>query len=138
AMLSKRSELMDGTRTPAPRQPSAKQAQSQAPPAPRYQESLSQLVARILDQLSVSAWLPAAILVATLLIAGSIRSAGGDFHAALTSIVSMNAASLILLTGAVILATTLTQAFEFEAIRLLEGYWGPGLVGRAPGRLGCA
>jgi hypothetical protein len=121
--------------------PSAMAAQpsggSPTTPTPRFQESLSQLAARILDQLSVSAWLPAATLVSLLVVAGSLRDADGNFHDALATITSMNAASLILLTGAVILTTTLTQAFEFEAIRLLEGYWGPGLVWRIPGGLGC-
>lgn len=52
--------------------------------------------------------------------------------------------SVLLLVGAVILATTLTQAFEFGAIRMLEGYWVLGtseplsLRGYASGRHGDA
>jgi hypothetical protein len=37
----------------------------------------------------------------------------------------MSLAFLVLLLGAVVLTTVLTQAFEFEAIRSFEGYRGP-------------
>ena len=93
--------------------------------APRLHETLSQFLARILDQLSVSAWLPAAILVTYIVVAACLRDACGQFHKALATLTSLNAATIILITGSVILTTTLTQAFEFEAIRVLEGYWGP-------------
>jgi hypothetical protein len=91
-------------------------------------ETLSQLVARILDQLSLSAWLPSAALVGVLLVIVSVNRAHGHTGRAVDGITSISFPSLLLLIGAVILATTLTQAFEFEAIRLLEGYWGPGRV----------
>jgi hypothetical protein len=101
------------------------------------QTTLSQLTARILDQLSVSAWLPAAVFVFLLLLVGAIRHAGGDVADAVNAIASMKLSAVLLLFGAVILATTLTQAFEFEAIRLLEGYWGPGRVRVAVAELLC-
>jgi hypothetical protein len=44
--------------------------------------------------------------------------------AAITSISKMNFASLVLLVAAIALLTMITQAFEFEAIQLFEGYWG--------------
>jgi hypothetical protein len=39
-------------------------------------------------------------------------------------IADMDVKSLILLVGAVVLVTVLTQAFQFTFIRLVEGYWG--------------
>lgn len=95
--------------------------------APPGQQTLSQLLARILDQLSVSAWLPAGVLVFLMLVTWNIRIApNGDVSMALEHITEMNLASFALLFGAVILTTVVIQAFEFEAIRFLEGYWGPG------------
>jgi hypothetical protein len=98
---------------------------AEAGEVPKPHDSLSQLLARILDQLSLSAWLPAAVLVSLLVFLSDLRTARGDFGSAIDTLTSMNLASFVLLLGAVIVATVLTQAFEFEAIRLLEGYWGP-------------
>jgi hypothetical protein len=93
-------------------------------PAEKPQETLSQLVARILDQLSVSAWLPAAALVFGALLVGNLRLADGDLSEAIARIGELDLGPLVLLVAAVVMTTMLTQAFEFEAIRLLEGYWG--------------
>lgn len=88
------------------------------------QQTLSQLIARILDQMSVSAWLPSAVVVFVLLFVFSLRGADGDVGRAIAHIGELDAGPLVLLFGAVIVTTMITQAFEFEAIRLLEGYWG--------------
>jgi hypothetical protein len=63
-----------------------------------------------------------------LLLIWNVRTADGSLAKAIEHISEMNLASFVLLLGAVILTTVITQAFEFEAIRLLEGYWGPGRV----------
>lgn len=106
-------------------------------PTAKAQETLSQLVARILDQLSVSAWLPAATFVLSFVLTWSIRQAHSSFPAAgvddvlreaIHDIGGMSFQSLILLIGVVVLVTTLTQAFAFGAIRLFEGYWRSGPV----------
>lgn len=89
-------------------------------------QTLSELVAKVLDQLSVSAWLPSGVLVFVILIIGSLRSTSGRVQAALTALGNLSASALILLFIGVVLGTVLTQAFQFEAIRMLEGYWGPG------------
>jgi hypothetical protein len=89
-------------------------------------QTLSQLVAKILDQLSISAWLPAGVLILLALVAGSLRAADGEVGKAVSSMGDLSAASLVLLFVTIIMATVLTQAFQFEAIRLLEGYWGTG------------
>lgn len=108
---------------------------SRGAPTPKAQETLSQLVARILDQLSVSAWLPAATFVLSFVVIWSIREANSDpstrgvdevLGEAIRDIGGMSFQSLILLIGTVVLVTTLTQAFAFGAIRLFEGYWRSG------------
>jgi hypothetical protein len=91
-------------------------------------QTLSELLARILDQLSLSAWLPSGVLVFAVLVLGSLRAKGGEAGQALAALGDLSLASLVLLLTAVVLTTVLTQAFQFEAIRVLEGYWGPGLV----------
>ena len=68
---------------------------------------------------------------------GSLRAARGDVNVALTKLGNLSLASLLLALGAVILTTVLTQAFQFEAIRLLEGYWGPGRIRSAIANVRC-
>jgi hypothetical protein len=103
---------------------SGETAAPEFPSAAATRETLSQLLARILDQLSVSAWLPAAALVSLLFVVGNLRSADGHLSPALHAIGATSYASIILLTAAVVVTTVVTQAFEFEGIQLLEGYWG--------------
>jgi hypothetical protein len=98
--------------------------------AAKASESLSQFLARVFDQLSISAWLPAAALVGLLLLFGELRANDGKLGEALADIGDLSIGSLVLLLACVVIGTMVTQAFEFEAIRLLEGYWGPGFVGR--------
>jgi hypothetical protein len=105
-------------------------------PTAKARESLSQFVARVLDQLSISAWLPAGALVGIVLLFGELRANHGDLGRALKGIGGLRAGSLVLLLVAVVLGTMMTQAFEFEAIRLLEGYWGTGPIGRRAADLG--
>jgi hypothetical protein len=59
------------------------------------------------------------------------RSNDGDLVAALTDVGNTRGSTIVLLGVAVIVLTTVTQAFEFGAIRLLEGYWGGGPLGSA-------
>jgi hypothetical protein len=104
------------------------QQNSQASGGVPARETLSQLLARILDQLSLSAWLPSAVLVAIAVVYGNLRTSNGDLEEAVAQVGSLSAIGLILLVLAVVLSTLLTQAFEFEAVRLFEGYWGYGPV----------
>lgn len=85
---------------------------------------LSQLVARVLGQLSLSAWLPAALLTLVGVLVVQFAAQGaiqlGDAIAALTR----DKWTVVLLIVPVLVSSTLvTQAFSFEAIRALEGYW---------------
>lgn len=103
-------------------------------------DTLSQFLARILHQLELSAWLPSAALVglvAVVLQLGNVldtppargqRALGRSPSAAINA--TFHALSHVTLSGALvafaamIVGTVLTQAFAFDAIRLLEGYWG--------------
>lgn len=109
-----------------------------AGPGGTTSESISQLLARILDQLSVSAWLPAGALVFIVLFYANLRIAKADPVRAIQAISSMGWGSLVLVVGAIVLATMISQAFEFGAIRLLEGYWGTGWFASQLSDLGCA
>jgi hypothetical protein len=53
-----------------------------------------------------------------------------DVAEAATNLVNKPLGLLVVLLFAVVLATMVTQAFEFEVIRLLEGYWGNSLFTR--------
>ncbi|MBK6502590.1 MULTISPECIES: hypothetical protein [Candidatus Microthrix] len=50
--------------------------------------------------------------------------ADGDVKDALEAVGGTSIEQLLVLLGAVVLLTTVTQAFEFGSIRFLEGYWG--------------
>jgi hypothetical protein len=53
-----------------------------------------------------------------------------DVARAVVNLVNRPLGLLVLLLFALVLATIVTQAFEFEVIRLLEGYWGNSLAAR--------
>lgn len=115
-------------------------------------ETLSQLLARILNQLSLSSWLPSAALTLSLAVVlqlgvvldgssstgGPRPSAGPAVSAALGRVADISAAGLVLLGVAVVVLTMLTQAFAFEAIRVLEGFWGTHRLGETAARWRCA
>lgn len=94
-------------------------------------ETLSQFFARVLDQLSVTSWLPAVTLVAITLVLSQLAKADGSFDAAFDAIGEMGAAAIVFVVFSVVIAAIFAQAFEFEAIRVIEGYWPDrGLLGR--------
>ena len=100
----------------------------------KAKETLSQFIARVLDQLSLSAWLPSAALVLLLVFVFQLGTAldadpapSGALDAIGAAFSAVNQSSLgaaLLLVAAVVVLTMVTQAFSFEAIRALEGYWG--------------
>ncbi|MHB1430806.1 MAG: hypothetical protein ACYCVZ_01640 [Streptosporangiaceae bacterium] len=78
-----------------------------------------------MDQLSLSAWLPAAMLVGVgSVLAGIHGQTNLDLGAAIVRLTKAPLGILIVLLFALVLTTMITQAFGFEAIRFLEGYWG--------------
>jgi hypothetical protein len=98
-------------------------ADSDAPNESRGSGGLSQLLSNVLDQLSISAWLPAAMLVgnaAVLLQLHSNRSL--NIADAVKDLTGKPLGTLIVLAFSLLLTTIITQAFEFEVIRFLEGY----------------
>lgn len=85
---------------------------------------LSAFVARVLNQLSLSAWLPSAFLT----IAGSFllqfRAQESFNFAGAAAALTKHPPTVLILALPVLVTTTLVmQAFSFEAIRTLEGYW---------------
>lgn len=99
-----------------------------SPTASQPPEGLSAFLARVLDQLSVSAWLPSALLVFGGYLLGHLRRSDGHLGPALEGVGATRFEALVMLLAAVIVLTTVTQAFEYGAIRVLEGYWGFGRV----------
>jgi len=104
-------------------------------------KSMSELLARILEQLAISAWLPAAALTLITMfvlelgavLGGSVRSAHSDrlpsgpgeaLSQTFEVLGRTSIGALLLLLIVIVVLTMLTQAFSFEWIRLLEGYWG--------------
>jgi hypothetical protein len=100
----------------------------------RTAETLSQFVARVLDQLSLSAWLPSAALVLLITFVVHLGAAldnakppddpldaVGDAFAAMAA---TSVGGALVLAAAVIVLTMMTQAFSLAAIQMLEGYWG--------------
>jgi hypothetical protein len=99
-------------------------------------EGISAFLGRLLDQLSLSAWLPAAMLVGSLSVLLQLHAQRNrNVAEAATKLVNKPLGLLVVLLFAVVLATMITQAFEFEVIRLLEGYWGNSLAARGILRL---
>lgn len=85
---------------------------------------MSAFAARVLDQLALSAWLPAALFTGAgaLLIQFRLQRSL-DVPAALSAISADKLQLLILALPTLVIATLITQAFSFESIRTLEGYW---------------
>lgn len=106
----------------------------EAPTPGKATETLSQFVARILDQLSLSAWLPSAALVLLVAFAVALglvldeddppREVSTALTEALARMTQVKLGGAVLVLAAIVVLTMLTQAFAFEAIRTLEGYWG--------------
>lgn len=87
-------------------------------------ENFSAFAARVLNQLSLSAWLPGAFFILSAALLLWFRLRGSVNVLALGPFVQENwGAVLILAVPSLVVTTLLTQAFSFDAIRLLEGYW---------------
>ena len=85
---------------------------------------VSEFIARVLGQLSLSAWLPAALLTLASASLLQFRLQGAiSLSEALGQAQKAGWALALLTVPILILATLVTQAFSFEAIRILEGYW---------------
>lgn len=91
----------------------------------RY-DGLSSFVASVLGQLAISSWLPAAFLVISLVALTAFRIQGSlSVPRALEALRGTDNQIMFLIWAipVLVVGTMLTQAFTFEAIRVLEGYW---------------
>jgi hypothetical protein len=87
-------------------------------------DGVSAFIARVLDQLTLSAWLPAALFTASMAILLQFRRQGSlNVPHALRVLTANPLRVLVLMIPLLVIATVVTQAFSFEAIRSLEGYW---------------
>lgn len=94
------------------------------PEQPSIPEGVSAFVAKVLDQLSLSAWLPAAFVTLSVTLLVGFRANKSLDLGPLVSYVNENPWTFALLAvPSIVCLTVITQAFSFEAIRLLEGYW---------------
>lgn len=118
---------------------------------PKVAKGLSEFFAKVLDQLLLSSWLPAAAVVVGGVYVLALRQeldnptaceAGCSWAAGLVGaaarLADLSVGGAVVLLVLIIVATMLTQAFTFEAIRFLEGYWGANRVMRWFGRRGAA
>ena len=97
---------------------------SKADSDPQASSGVSAFVARVLDQLALSAWLPAAFLVTGVAVLLEFRSTkSASIPTAVEKLTAHSLQLLVLMIPLLVLATVITQAFSFEAFRALEGYW---------------
>lgn len=90
---------------------------------------ISAFIARVLAQLTLSAWLPAAFLIAGGAVLLQFRSArSANLLKAVRELTADPIQVLVIIIPLLVIAAVVTQAFSFQAIRALEGYW----PGRGP------
>lgn len=95
-----------------------------AQPPPAAPQGFSQFITRVLEQLSISSWLPAALLVSAGAVLIELRSQDEiDLARAVVDLAGSPLGILVVLIFALLAVTMLVQAFELSAIRALEGYW---------------
>jgi hypothetical protein len=101
-------------------------ASEAAPDTPAVSpDGVSAFIARVLDQLALSAWLPAAFLTASMAVLLEFRSAkSANLLRAVQALTAQPLQVLVVMIPLLVIATVVTQAFSFECIRILEGYWG--------------
>lgn len=108
------------TRSDPPEQSPSKQQSSPE----RVANGISAFLARVLDQLSVSSWLPAVFFVGNAAILLVLKNKDQlDVSVAIRQLVELEWGALVVLLFAVIIVATVIQAFEFESLRFWEGYF---------------
>lgn len=87
-------------------------------------DGVSALLARVLNQLTLSAWLPAGLFAASVAVLLQFRSARSvDILGAVQALTANPIRVFVLMIPLFVITMVLTQAFSFESIRTLEGYW---------------
>ena len=86
-------------------------------------EGISAFLARVFDQLSLTAWLPAVFFVGNAaVLLGLQGDAQLDLGTTIQDLAELEWGAIIVLLFAVIISAMVIQAFEFENLRLWEGY----------------
>ena len=108
-------------------QPSASSEASEtrsAPTAEQVADGVSAFLARVLDQLSITSWLPSLFLVGNVAILLAFQGKDRlDLAGAIQALVDLRWGALVVLLFALIIVAIVIQAFEFENLRFWEGYW---------------
>lgn len=85
-------------------------------------EGLSPFLGRVLNQLSLTSWLPSIMLVGVSALLIRLHSQGDtDISAAISGLTSKALGTIVVLLVGVVLAAVVTQAFSFGAIRFPGG-----------------
>jgi hypothetical protein len=102
----------------------AEQLTPVAAPEPESRANgVSEFLGGVLSQLSISSWLPAVMLVGEGAVLLQMRALNtGNPGMAIGQLAEMSLGAVVVVLFALVLGTMVTQAFEFEAIRVLEGY----------------
>jgi hypothetical protein len=97
----------------------ASEQSSAGPNADGGSDGISGFLTRILDQLSLSSWLPAIMVICNLAVLLQLCSQKNlDISAAVLRLTGKPLGILVVLVLGIIVASIATQAFEFESIRL--------------------
>jgi hypothetical protein len=112
-------------------------------------KGLSEFFAKVLDQLVLSSWLPAAAVVVGGVYVLALRqeldnptkckgqcSWAAGLVGGAARLADQSVGGAVVLLVLIIVTTLLSQAFSFEAIRFLEGYWGANRLTRRWGQWG--
>jgi|tagenome__1003787_1003787.scaffolds.fasta_scaffold20963029_2 hypothetical protein len=87
-------------------------------------KGISEFLTDILRQLNASAWLPAVMLVCNIAVVYEMSSRhSADLGAAVSALIDSGWALVGGLLISLLVAAMITQAFAFEAIRVLQGDW---------------
>ena len=93
------------------------------------QQTLSELVAKILDTISVTSWFPAVAVVGGAEFLSELgRADAVTPRSAIAAVMPTTWQEALSFAALVTITTVLLQPFQFSMIRLLEGYWGDGVI----------
>jgi hypothetical protein len=116
---------------------------SQVDSTPSPPSGFSPFLAKVLEQLSLTAWMPSALIVANLaILLGFILADDGQssdrelFLQVARGLDERPFGIIVALLFGLVLTTLISQSLDFSAIRFLEGYWGSSVVTAVPTAIG--
>ncbi len=94
-----------------------------APDSAEATKGVSAFLGRVLDQLSITSWMPSVFIVgnAAVLLAMSGKKAP-SVGGAIDTLMGMEWGAVVVLLFSLVIAAVAIQAFEFESLRFFEGY----------------